>query len=514
MTDTKQDAGIDVFGSEIDSAIDDLFNPSKRIEIDPVTGKVIDVKTQSGAPHAPEPPAPDILHQIPLQSPSQPMDELIEKCQQHLLTLEWEVTDTNILLFKEELSRLLSALDPDKKRLLGDMPRLMDRILDLMLASPGTMSMNGLKAMQKGVDAIKDMISGGTLWFELLTSSINKLNEELSPVPGHPDQPSDRLQGPPQGDKSTMPAAEEAKGQPMEMAELELELEEDFQKAGASAPQSAEAISIAPMVRETLDSHVDALNRCIARMVPVEDLMAQTPGMEKLCTFYRGIREDLEQQLATLLKEMPELERPMPHDEIRPETSEKTTAAPLQADTESAAKKTIVAQEGTRQVPADRCPWQRLAMTSWSGKTVAFVPSEIAFEGKPAWWARKKIRRLDAMPLKMLKTWPWTRLRSLLNGELAKKDEAELREIEIDIAAPPWPAPAATDKEPIVIVLYDGDKDRATALLVDSETILFPAQGNWVWVPSEEKAHYAVGEIKNDQGESIPLISAGSIAGQ
>jgi hypothetical protein len=527
MTKTEPDAGLNEFETEIDSAIDDLFNPSKQIEIDPVTSHVMDVKTSS--------------NEAPAAAEGQPSDmkEAIERCQQHLLTLEWEVTDTNIRLVRDSILKLLSALAPDKKQLLGDLPSLMDKALDIMLISPDTMPMDALKSLQKGLDAIKEMVSEGPLWFEIVNSSINGLNELiLSDTAPSNQQPSGG------GMQGRAPGIETLEAEEIDMAELEME-EETVRQADASfhdyapgaarqGPQpaaineekdsqpvpaitldeashakikpdsSAMAPVITPEIKALISAHIDALDRCIARMLPIEQLMARTHGMEKLYIFYKGIREDLAGQIVDICNVFPDMSRPLPVS--KPDSA---AIGAYLADRTNEPVQMIAEDDDTArqkdEKQADKCPWQRLAMTSWGGKTVALVPDEIAFEGRAAWWARKKIGSLHSMPLKMLKAWPWTKIGPLLNGRLAKKDEKELRGMEFPVLDPRWTAPLSSGREAMVIILYAAGK--GSALLTDSETILFSTCVNWNWEPGKDIAPNSPGVITNSQGESIPVIT-------
>lgn len=522
MTKTEPDAGLNEFETEIDSAIDDLFSPSKQIEIDPVTSQIMDVKASSNEALAPAE-----------EQPSD-MNEAIERCQQHLLTLEWEVTDTNIRLVRDSISKLLSALTADKKQILGDLPSLMDKALDIMLVSPDTMPMDALKSLQKGLDAIKEMISEGPLWFEMVNSSINGLNELILSEA----TPSNRQ--PANGDEQChTPGTETLEAEEIEMAELEMEGEitpqadvsshDHAPDATLQGPQPAAineteiqpALAIAlndtahvtnkpgsgviapiitPELKAQISACIDALDRCIARMLPVEQLMARTHGMEKLYVFYKGIREDLAGQLADICSVFPDMSRPLPVH--KPDTTaEDMTNKPVQmmAEDDDAAR-----QKDEKK--AETCPWQRLAMTSWDGKTVALVPDEIAFEGRAAWWARKKIGSLHSMPLKMLKAWPWTKIGPLLHGRLAKKDEQELSGMEFPVLTPLWNAPlSSSGREAMVIILYAAGQ--GSVLLTDSETILFPTYGKWDWEPAKDGAPYSPGMITNSHGESIPVIT-------
>ncbi|MGQ9498826.1 MAG: hypothetical protein ACUVQ6_00340 [Dissulfurimicrobium sp.] len=525
MTKTEPDAGFNEFEIEIDSAIDELFNPSKQIEIDPVTSQIIDVKTS--------------LNEAPAAAEGQLLDmkETIERCQQHLLTLEWEVTDTNIRLLRDAILKLLSALAPDKKQLLGDLPSLMDKVLDIMLISPDTMPMDAIKSLQKGLDAIKEMISEGPLWFEMVNSSINRLNELILSAETAPSnqQPSGvDMQG-------HVPGAETLEAEEIDMAELEMD-EEGTPQADASfhdhAPDAArqgpqpaainetdiqpvpaitlndashitlkpDSSAMAPVItseiKAQISAHIDALDRCIARMLPIEQLMARTHGMEKLYIFYKGIREDLAGQIAVICNAFPDISRPLhaskPDATVVGAYLEDRTNEPFQMMAED----DYMAKQKDKQA---KCPWQRLAMTSWGGKTVAFVPDEIAFEGRAAWWARKKIRRLHSMPLKMLKAWPWTKIGPLLNGRLAKKDEKELSDMEFPVIDPPWATSLSSGREAMVIILYASGK--GSVLLTDSETILFSTYGDWNWKPGEGGAPNSPGVLTNSRGESIPVIT-------
>lgn len=505
MTKTEPDAGLNEFETEIDSAIDDLFSPSKQIEIDPVTSEVVEVKTPPNEAQ-------------PQQDEGRSLDikGAVERCQQHLLTLEWEVTDANIQLLRDSISKLLSTLAPDKQQLLGDLPSLMDKALDIMQTSPGTMPMNGLKTLQNSLDAIKEMISEGPLWFEMVNSSINGLNELILS-----ETASLSLQSAGGGVHGHAPESETLEVEEIKIDGLEIEEEEDHEiKASphdmahdaapqvlkpediivenkAVEPQPASVIApITPEMQTAISAHIDALDKCIARMLPIEQLMGRTHGMEKLYKFYKGIREDLTQQIADICRLFPELDHRSPCS--KPEATAKDIfSMHMVAEEDAGGRK-------DSEPAARQCPWQRLAMTSWAGKTVAFVPDEIAFEGRPAWWAQKKICTLNFMPLKMLKAWPWKKIGPMLSGRLGKKDEKELSDMGFPVVEPPWADPSS-NRKPMVIILYAAGK--GAVFLTDSETILFSTYGNWNWEPGGAGTPYSPGVITNNKGESIPVIT-------
>jgi|AntAceMinimDraft_9_1070365.scaffolds.fasta_scaffold06247_6 hypothetical protein len=57
-----------------------------------------------------------------------------------------------------------------------------------------------------------------------------------------------------------------------------------------------------PVLVNAVESHIKILNDCISYILPVEKLLAQTPGMEKLHHFQQNIKNMLEEQKKILEK--------------------------------------------------------------------------------------------------------------------------------------------------------------------------------------------------------------------
>ena len=526
MVQKDAEAKLDSFESEIDSAIDDLFNPSRQIEIDPVTSRVREVSVSKADKEESSEPLSEYTLELEnepaikseVQSPD--IKDRLERCQQHLLTLEWEITDTNIGLARDSIEEFFEAIEPGERHSMGELPSLIYRVFDLMLSSPGSLPMNGLKAIQEALGAIKEVIGGGSMGSELVSASIAKLNELILLGSGQSAEE-------PTASVHAQVSSSAAFENPEEMESFELEIEEGPPVTAASdenavrlskeeigaARVTTETASetlvypktetvgesskspLAPELYEAIDAHIDGLDRCITRMLRVEQLMASTKGMEKLFTFYKSIREDLEQGRKKICKVFPDLRHPVP--------------CPV---SDIAVKKTLVREKEDLAAPKQKyeeasgvCPWTKLFMTSWGGKTVALIPEEIAFEGRAGWRASKKMKDLRLVPLKILRPWPWTKIGARLKGELSRKDEAQLVSTEFPLINPPWLVPAASGKKAVTVILYAADK--GAVMFADSEPLLFPVQKDWTWESGEDNGPYCLGIIKNDAGESIPVIT-------
>ncbi|MDA8162189.1 MAG: hypothetical protein M0022_04680 [Desulfobacteraceae bacterium] len=526
MVQKDGDIKLDSFESEIESAIDDLFNPSKNIEIDPVTssvrevGELSDAEKEKSLEASPESRF-ELENEPVIISEAHPLDMngKFERCLQHLLTLEWEVTDANIGLARSSIDEFFEALGPDERPPLKEFQTLIGKFFDLMLTSPGSLPMDGLKTLQQSLEAVKEIASGGPAGPELASASIAKLSGlvlggVVQPVPGLPATDMHAQVAPP------APA-----GNLEEMEPLELEIEGEpllVTKAGDAVVSSGDTITakaamaeappgisasakietpdesskglLPPGLYEAINGLMDDIDGCIGRMLRAERLMANTEGMEKLFMFYKGIREDLERGRIRLCEVSPCFDRPLPYTES--DIAVKKQAGPDKKDAHGPKQRYEVEQ--------DECPWTRLFMTSWGGKTVALIPGEIAFKGKTAWWTGKKIKDMDLIPLKILRSWPWAKIGALIEGELSKKDESELTSMLLPVLRAPWPASAAGGKGVVVILYADGC---GAALLADAEPLLFPIQREWIWKPGEDGAPHCLGTIKNNAGESIPVIS-------
>ncbi|MEA1868024.1 MAG: hypothetical protein U9N19_08000, partial [Thermodesulfobacteriota bacterium] len=447
MDQTKTIPDPEDFTKNVDITIDELFSATRQIEIDPLTSEVKDLsqdKTDQGLSlqvvdqEKKHPEEIKLSDNIELKTPPEQIEitsdekileldsglELEEKeseavnlkqqfsrLNQLLLTLEWEVTQTQVVSAKNliETIRENPKIEADKN--LHEPFLLMIRILEGMSDHPEKMPTSGPEALQKGLDTLKNFVwneeQDPKAKEELLRSAKKELESAIDtavPEVAHKvsgeavseqlvediDDPEPRHQDAPE-------IALKEKSPDQQEQVTDSVLEADIQeKAWPPEPEFPEH----PALVDAVKSHIKVLDDCIGYILPVEKLLARTQGMEKLHNFQQNIKSRLEKQKGILEKA-------------------------LAGDYEPSVEKTPSSSVS--------CPWHELVVTQWDQNQVALAPEDIAFAGTAPWWAKKGLKKLKTFKLKKLKIWPWTKLQPLMQGELSNQGESQLIKLEFPV---------------------------------------------------------------------------------
>ena len=127
---------------------------------------------------------------------------------------------------------------------------------------------------------------------------------------------------------------------------------------------------------------------------------------------------------------------------------------------------------------------------------MALAPEDIAFAGTAPWRAKKGLKKLEIFSLKKLKTWPWTKLQPLMQGELSNQKESQLIKLEFPVlqkSISPFSYSQSSDN-PIVLVLCRGDK--GLVLMLDTPLKTISVAPECSWEPSAESNGPWVGNLK------------------
>jgi hypothetical protein len=529
------------FTKEIEGTIEDLFRPEKSIEIDPLTNEVRDVADSREVAKVPPDAGPDTDLALELEldldagqglpeveTAARSNEELLEECNQALLTLEWEVTKDNTHVARSCFSELVRGLKLSSDSSLGEIVQLMNRVFDAMEESPEEMPTSGPKALQEGLKTIMALTNGsrpaGDRASDLIATTKGVLKGAVQPISG-----ADALEvvqeiGVERFEENFEALDLEIEPEPVAPVTYEvLETEEQPVPpplatgsigqglAGGSPPADALRGDYdsrgGPAARgEGLDrqeedlvalvkSHVVVLDRCIGRLLPVETLLARTPGTDKLHLFHKRLREELQRERDRLSGGLrgghsPSRTEPVRHNPQRDEADHaEETSGP------------------ERESGLSPCPWNELITAQWQGRSVAFVPEQVAFEGSLPWWSRSKLREGDALALTAFKVWPWTKMKSLCKGCLAELEEAALSELQFPLLKPPEAvsSPSGTAKTLVLIILYDGEK--GGIILLDTPTKVLPVSETCRWNPSAGGDHPGWAGFIEDSEESIPVAT-------
>jgi len=509
MDQTKKTTDPESFTRNVESTIDELFKASRQIEIDPLTGEVKDLSQEetgqgpSFQVEGQEEKRPEEIR-LPdfkeLEAPAEQMeiaaDEILEsdfdlgledeetkavnleqqisQLNQILLTLEWELDQTQVVSAKKLVETIRENPEIGADKNLHELLCLMSMVLEGMADHPEKMPTSGPVALQRGLDVLKTAVWSG--------EQSTKAEEELF--------------------KSAKKELESAIG--MEVPEVaredagETALKEKFpgrqEQPADSVLEAGTREKVAPIEPEyqalanTVKSHIKILDDCIGHILPVERLLARTPGMEKLHHFQENIKGRLEEQKRILEKALTGDYGPSVG--VPDYAAKRTRDIPMETDK----KEEITSGDIS-------CPWNELVVAQWDQKQVAFAPEDVAFAGTAPWWARNGLNKLNTFKLKKLKTWPWTKIKSLMQGELSNKEESQLIKLEFPVLQKSNSSSGHSQPSgnPTVLVLSRADK--GLVLMLDTSLENISITHEYSWEPSAERNGPWVGnlEIENKQ---------------
>ena len=447
MDQTKKIPDPDSFAKNVESTIDELFSASRHIEIDPLTSKVRELsqdKTDQGQSFqvvGEEKETKDVN-----------LEQQFSQLHQLLLTLEWEVTQTHVVSAKNLVKTIQKnpAMEPDKN--LNELLDLMAMILEGMADHPEKMPTFGPEALQKGLDILKNLV-----WNE---EQDPKAKEELL--------------------KSAKKELESAIDMKIPEVAHKISEEADIQEKAAVIESELPEHSV---LVDTVKFHIKILDDCIGYILPVEKLLARTPGMEKLHHFQENIKGRLEEQKKILEKALTgDYE---PSVDVRDYTAQRAEDITIEIDKKDETPSVSIS-----------CPWHELVIGQWDQKQVAFVPEDVAFARTAPWWAKKRVNKLKTFKLKKLKAWPWTKIQPLMQGELSNQKESQLTKIEFPVlqksnSSIGYSQPS---KNPTVLVLSRADKGLVLMLDTPLETISITPE--YSWEPSAKINGPWVGNLK------------------
>lgn len=498
------------FTKDVESAIDKLFNASRRIEINPLTNKPRELAQEEVDQRELEGPEDIRVSDIKeLESHSEAknssseenfweldsgleleeegngavdLEQQISQLDQMLLTLEWEVTQTNVESVAGILNAIQENLGPNPDNNCRELLDLMAQVLEGMKRYPEEVPISGPKVLQKGLNTLRALIGDKIQNQEDREKLLKETKGELESAIFKKESDSNPETGQDLGNFAK------------EIDSGELEIEDVPQEQSMpSEPDSPEN----DLLVTTINYHIQVLDECIGQISPVEDLFARTPGMDKLYHFQQKIKNRLENQKETLTKALGgdySLPAPMPN------ITEEMEDTKLRTDKKEEKIPTVSVS----------CPWQRLVTAKWAGKSVAFVPEEVAFCGTVSWWAQKKLEKVRQFQLKRLKTWPWSRLQPLMHGELSNQEERQLQRLEFPVVQNPdsFSNYSQSPNKPIVLVLYRGAEGRVLILDTRLENIFFVPESSWK-ASTEDREPWA-GRFKVED-ESVSILTIESL---
>ena len=502
----------------IEEAVDNLFTQYEK-------------KDDQVAPAAAAAPAPalELESNADLDKACGKVSDLLADLNQALLTIDWEVSAANVLKARDILAAIRQEMALPADSIITRLIDLMDQVLKAIGMAPESVPTSGPKALQDSLDTLTRATMQGKDLDSTTKNLVESAIEEL---------------------KDSLPAAGSAQvGRTAKTAKAK----EAPPTAPALSMEGAETLPAPAPLLNIMRTNLSALEQVTNRLAPVENLFAQKPGYEKLLAIYRKLRETMDHQktrLSTALK----LEYhaapagaavPVPaelrqiiqaHSSVLGQCLTRIQpVAALFAKNPKFAKLHAIHQkllallgqqidaftralqgdyqppvaaavEGSGAAPAEiPCPWPEVRLGQWRGKTVAFIPESVAYEKGVNRWTKANLGMLAVFPLRKLKPWPWSRLRSRMRGPLASKNETFLKGLTLPVLNHPDPVqqtPLPPTAETLCILFHH---DKGGVILLDRPTTTAVVQKEWRWQPSKRSASIIGGTLKTAT-ENIPVI--------
>lgn len=475
------------FHAEIDDAIDNLFSPHAG------TGqeKPAAVVPDKPAVQASAAPAPEKAVALPASLLSADGTDAFSPFDEALLSLDWEISASNIETARSALKEIQGIFEVDKAVALTEIFSLMDRLLEAMAIAPQSVSTSAPKTLQEGLQTLRAAAGAEDLSLiekTLLDPTLSELRSAIPNIPKDYSKLVSKTQGAPVPEQKAAVAAPQA---PVAKAAAPASAftlvqsapaEEDLLLELPAASPSRSAVALI----EAVNAHLTVLGKCIAkRIIPVENLFAKTPGYEKLHAIHTELRERLERQKQNLIKAL---------------------GADYQADAAAPIESAAAGQSAKNAgASATVCPWQTVAVAAWDGKTVGFVPEQIAYEGKP----RTRVRKCGPfLPIKNLKRGFFGKIGFAVQGELGLHDEATLKTLTIPVAKSSRAEERASQADSPLLVLFK--ENSGMAFWLDEPTEQLDTSNGCRWEPLADPSTLIAGNL-TIKGKTVPVITMRSV---
>lgn len=489
---------IEQLTQEMEDAIDSLFTPTKKIEIDPLTNEIkaedATPKTEarpqaSAAPGIDESSSPPELFTQDATNLPTPLQNALKEFYQSLMTIEWEMAVSHIQKARLLLDGLSGNMTADQTGLAQNVMTQMADILTALEAIPLNQApSHSPKLLLNLYEVLEQILTSDNMTPEKtiamaapLSQEVNDFFEEIERI-----QQDIPFQLEPEGTPSTTsPALASAAAmarelqRPMPEQSLpNLQLVPETEPPVSSKHVTTPTPAATPLLQEAVARHKMQLGRWIDRLNALEKILSGVSGMEKLLAFHSQLKQEMATQERLLAQAI--------HQPAGPVAPGVHAATPEPAPAQAA------------------CPWRMLARTEWWGKRIAFPQEYIVFEGKLPWGRAKQLLSKDSFPLTMLKKWPWSSIRSLFGGSLGSLNESQLKTMTLPILVSPEPPPSIIITEPSVLILWNPEISKGCVILADNPSTPFKTDA-WTWKDAPAKPFFAGVLRKND--DEIHVLS-------
>lgn len=509
----------DEFSAKIANAVDDLFNPVRKIEIDPATNEVR-VVGESTLPLNEDVPADSKVAATPAPKAASPTpvadkQETLAKLDQALMTLDWEVSRSNVGNMRDLLDKAVKEYDLGALASEGGVVALMHKLLVRMNETPENVPTSGPLALKNSLTAIKTAAMEGQpfgadtrIQLEQAQSAlVSVLPEGTTALALEPQQAEVALvQLPAELDaalknhlrrldsllKQRLLPVETFFGKAPSMSKLYVIIKgvnEQLaqqrvtmkQILAGSVPSVIPvnnpvpvSLDMSPECEAVLQYHLQVLDHCSRRVAPIENLFANMDGQAKLHAIHYEVRCGLvdQKKYLTAILSGQAVEPPAP-----------------------------AKMEISTALPTGTCPWPMLVASTWQGHRVAFIPEQVCFDGKPGLFSGN-LAKMISFELKKLKSWPWSGLKSRFRGDLAERSNKDLARLEFPVVNVPVDGNGQCGKN--VVVLFCEAK--GAVFFTGSELVNVSVAADFSWVPERRKEGIVAGFLDDGSGELVSVI--------
>jgi hypothetical protein len=511
----------DDFSSKIADAVDDLFNPVRQIEIDPATNEVREIggntlpkKEEVSVAKGSDAPSAAAASSA---APSVNIDkqETLAKLDQALMTLDWEVSRSNVGNMRDLLDQTVKEYDLGALASAGGVIALMHTLLGRMSDSPENVPTSGPLALKNSLTAIKTAAMEGQPYGAETRTQLEQAQTALVSVLPEGTSAASVVAPSAVAASVTLPEplnvalrhhlgrldsllkqrllpAEDFFGKEKSMTKLYVILKgvnEQLSQQRSSMKQILTgsipsvipvnspvpvAIDIGAECQGALQYHIQVLDHCSRRIAPIENLFSNMDGQDKLHAIHYEVRCGLKDQKDYLVAVL----------------AGETVTPPVPAK-----------MELPDAPPVADCPWSMLVSSKWQGRAIAFIPEQVCFDGKPGLFCRN-LGKMISFELKKLKSWPWSGLKARFRGDLAEKTNKELVSFEFPVINIPIEGNGKCGKN--VVVLFAESKGGVVFTETGLENV--SVDDGFSWIPERRKEGVVAGFLSDDSGEMIPVV--------
>lgn len=414
----------------------------------------------------------------------------LEELKQTIFTIEWEIRSDQIDTALEQIARIEKEIPAMPPEMLSVLIPAMILVLKKIRSAPDEVAPSAPGLLKRSVELMEAAVSGGQLPEEAsslareleaaagkegaVAEDVQELDFEIEPEPASKAQPAEPDSGEmePAGSEPLVAAGEEVLPEPVSSIQFDHE-----QKA------------FPPEAEELLREHLGVIDRLIQKILPVEEVLKEQAGAEKLYQFQASIRR-------TLQEERDRMSRfffgQSPASQL--DSAGKKAAAGSEAGSEMAEAAALVDQSH---------PYGELVCLSCDGVKIAVPSDQVALVIRPGFRNKGRIRKAESLRLKELKAWPWSKLAPSAQAGLSGLSEKELSSIELPVIRQIEGQMLEPPSSFVVTVIHDGKT--GCILLGSAEPMpLEEDSSDFKWRPGEKG--FEKGTLETDD-EIIHLIA-------